>query len=373
MRKTYFISLLSLILVSGFMGCEEEQEDKNDPNDNFTETYEVIAPENPVTKGERIYGINISDNKYGFESSFARAQEAGVEVVEINMPWNAIESSPGNYVDPGGNLAATAFYAAYDVKVCFSLALINTVAWEIPDYLKGVDVQSETFISAFTNMLDWLFTTIPSDVTIPGISIGNEVDLVLEGKQDWEDYSVFYQAVVNYIHSNHPEIKVGVKTTVMGGLFGHEESFIRDINQYSDVVMLNYYPQDQNFNVQEPTSVYDDIERITGMFSNKKIWFTELGYQSGSIYCNSSEAKQATFYHHFFTAWDTHQQDISFVLIDWLHDQAPEVIEDWKGYYGDSPGLVEYLSSLGLRNYDDTDKPAWLQVKEETTARGWMD
>ena len=39
MRKTYFISLLSIILVSGFMGCEEEQEDKNDPNDNFTETY----------------------------------------------------------------------------------------------------------------------------------------------------------------------------------------------------------------------------------------------------------------------------------------------------------------------------------------------
>ncbi|MCK5028255.1 MAG: hypothetical protein KAR57_01385 [Bacteroidales bacterium] len=98
---------------------------------------------------------------------------------------------------------------------------------------------------------------------------------------------------------------------------------------------------------------------------------TEVGYQSGLEYCNSSEAKQAEFYHHLFTAWDTYKDNIKFVLVDWLHDQSLALIEEWKDYYGTDPALVEYLSTLGVCNNDGTDKYAFQQIKEELKARNW--
>ena len=53
-----------------------------------------------------------------------------------------------------------------------------------------------------------------------------------------------------------------------------------------------------------------------------------------------------------------------------MDDQSPETIEDWKNYYGNDPGLVEFLSTLGLRTYAGADKAAWLQVKTEANIRG---
>ena len=72
-----------------------------------------------------------------------------------------------------------------------------------------------------------------------------------------------------------------------------------------------------------------------------------------------------------FKCWDDHREQSKFMLINWLHDQSPATIEEWKDYYGDDSGLVEYLSTLGLRNYDGTDKAAWKQVKEEANSRNW--
>jgi hypothetical protein len=120
----------------------------------------------------------------------------------------------------------------------------------------------------------------------------------------------------------------------------------------------------------DPQLVHEDFNTITGIFSGKEIWLTELGYQSGSNHCKSSEAKQAEFYHEMFSAWDDHRDKIKCVIVNWLHDQSDATMNEWKEYYGDAPDLVEYLSTLGLRNYDHSDKSAWLQVKAEAHARG---
>jgi hypothetical protein len=292
-------------------------------------------------------------------------------MVEINIPWNAMESSKGNYVDPG-TIAATTYYGNEGMKVCFGIAVINTVKWEIPDYLKDTDPDSTEFINAFTNLMDWFMETVPDNVTIPSISIGNEVDLVLEGTGEWEAYTTFYKAAVDHMHQNYPGIKIGVKTTVTGGLFADNKENVIVINKHSDVVMLNYYPQDENFKVKLPEVVHDDFARIVNYFPKKEIWMTEVGYQTGTEYCNSTETKQAHFYHDLFEVWDTYKNDITFVLVNWLNDQSPATIEEWKDYYGDDPALVEYLSTLGIRNYDGTPKAAWEQVMKELEVREWQ-
>jgi len=154
-------------------------------------------------------------------------------------------------------------------------------------------------------MIDWFFDNIPDNVKIPYISIGNEVDLVLNGNLEWDQYISFYQQVASYIHTNYPEIPVGVKTTVMNGVYKNELSNLQAINQYSDIVMLNYYPQNDKFEILDPSSVITHFNDIVNYFPDKDIWLTEVGFQSGDNLCNSSKEKQVEFYHHLFTAWDT--------------------------------------------------------------------
>jgi hypothetical protein len=197
------------------------------------------------------------------------------------------------------------------------------------------------------------------------------VDLVLESDTEWQKYTEFYEAVLDSLKPKYPSINFGVKTTIMDGVFTNELAKIQRINQNSDVVMLNYYPQDKSFQVLQPDIVKTHFSDVASDFNGQEIWFTEIGYQSGSDLCNSSEKKQAEFFHHMFTAWDNHKDQIKYMMINWLHDQSPQTIEDWKDYYGNDPALVEYLSTLGLRNYNDTDKAAWKQLLEETNARGW--
>lgn len=358
------IALLICFLIRGiFTSCDKEE--------NGNTEYQVLKPENTVARGERLFGINISESQAGFISSFEKATEAGTQLVEINMPWSEIEVSEGVYVDPNGIFSSTTFYGSNSIKVGLSLAVINTVQWEVPDYLKDEPVNSQKFIDAFNNLVDWVLDTFPENVEIPFLSVGNEVDLVLETNDEWTSYTEFFEEAASHIKTNYPQTNVGVKTTVMGGLYGTEKSEIQLINQFSDVVMLNYYPQDFQFKVLEPEIVHSHFGDIVTWFPGKEIWMTEVGYQSGSNLCESSEEKQGHFYHNMFEAWDSYNEQIKVVIIDWLYDQSPKLIEEWKHYYGNDPALVEYLSTLGLLNYDGTEKAAWKQVMAETGARGW--
>jgi hypothetical protein len=365
MKNVLVILMMSILLI----GCTLDNA-TGDSRERH-ERYEIIEPESALPRGDRVFGVNISESQEGFMPSFKKAQEAGIGIVEINLPWTYFETEEGVYADPENILTDITLYADHHIQVSFSLALINTVAWEVPGYLDGVAPNSSEFIEAFENVIDFIFTTIPDEVDVPVISIGNEVDLVLDGVEEWQRYTEFYESAVDYLHTQYPEIRVGVKTTVIGGLFGEDRDEIQMINHYSDIVLLNYYPQDEAFRVQTPTAVYDDFGQIVSDFLNEEIWITEVGYQSGSTYCHSSERKQAQFFHHLFAAWDQYNDHIKAIQIDWLHDQAPHTIQAWKRYYGSDPALVEFLSTLGLRNYNGTDKPAWLQVKREAHARGW--
>jgi len=335
--------------------------------------YEIIPPEQPAPKADRRFGITISEGSEGFAAAFDVARQAGVQVVELNLPWNVIETAPGRYEDPWGVLEAVAFYGEHDVEVTLSLAAINTVERTTPAYLDDLPFDDPSVISAFNRMVDWVMATVPANVTVPGVAIGNEIDLFLASDAEWSAYAAFYQATADHVQTQYPDIKVGVKITVMQGLM--EDNALEKaqaLNQPSDVIMLNYYPQDDAFQVLPPDVVHQHLRQIIELFPGWEIWLTEVGYQSGAEHCNSSEAKQAAFYHELFSAWDDHRQQVTLVLVDWLHDQSPRQIAEWKRYYGSSnPAFVEYLSTLGLRRYDHTDKAAWLQVLAETRARGW--
>ncbi len=359
-------SLAAFVVTSG---CDRKPDSQAS---GPAQPYAVIPAEEPLPRGERLLGINISESERGFGPSFEVAQQAGVQVVELNIPWNVIETSEGQYEDPWGVLGAIPFYGQKGIRVMFSLAVINTVESTAPDYVRGSAWDSPEMIAAFNSMMDWFLAHIPAGVTVPGIAIGNEVDLLLSSEEQWKSYTRFFRAACEHVRSARPRIRLGVKTTVMEGALGKWSSEVQAINRDADVVMLNYYPQDDGFRVRAPDVVYEHFNQVAAVFEGREIWFTELGYQSGREHCGSSETKQARFYHHLFGAWDRHRGQIGLVLINWLHDQSPEKIAEFTEYYGSSaPAFVKFLSTLGLRNYDHTDKPAWKQVVAEAEARGW--
>ncbi len=336
------------------------------------EGYEVIPAQSPQSAGDRLFGIGITESEDGFSSSFNTAMEAGIQIVELNIPWDSIEVSEGVYQDPmGGVFEAIGFFAYYDIDVMLSLAVVNTVQSTVPGYLQNSDWDSPEMIEAFNNLVDWVLAEIPQNVTILSISIGNETDLFLSDDA-WEHYFQFVAATSSYIRSAYPGITLGVKNTVTNGVLGGDLSFVQQVNQFTDVVMLTYYPQSSSCQVLDPDIVHSHLQLIVSAFPGREIWLNEVGYQSGSEYCGSTQTKQAHFYHEFFAAWDSNRQNIKLVLIDWLHDISSEQLADMEEYYGISdPGFLEYLATLGLRYHDGTDKYAWLQLLEETGARAW--
>ncbi len=368
MLKRIFL-LLVLMVVLAVLGCSSDSSSPETPEQPF----EPTPPVNPQPSGERLFGITVSESSNGFSADFEVAQEAGIQVAELSLAWDAVEVGEGIYEDPNGLLEATAFYAANGISVVLGFAVINTVERTTPDHLDAYDWNAPELIDAFNDMADWVFAQLPADLNVVGVAVGNEVNFVLEGTE-WGQYGEFFQETSAHLHTIDPGLKVGVKTTVINGLFGPEGNLIKALNEHTDVVMLNYYLQDQQFQVRPPIMVHNDFASIASDFHYREIWMTEVGYQSGSEHCLSSEDLQASFYHELFTAWDTHKDFTSLLLVDWLHDASAEQLAQWEEYYGSSdPAFLEYLGTLGLRTHDGQDKNAWIQLKAETGPRGWVE
>ncbi len=361
------LALLMALLIFLVVGCSEDSEAPEIPEQPF----EPIAPVNPQPAEQRLFGITVSESSNGFLDDFQVARQAGIQVAELALPWNAVETAPGVYTDPGGVLAAMPFYVSNDISLLLTFAVINTVQSTVPDHLAALDWNSPELIAAFANLTNWVFAQLPAGLNVIGVSVGNEVDLMLDA-EDWDPYGEFFQAAATHLHGLDAQLKVGVKTTVTGGLFGLSANNIKALNEHTDVVMLNYYLQDNHFQVRAPLLVHDDFTHIATDFPFREIWMTEVGYQSGSEFCASSQDQQAAFYHELFTAWDSHKEYTSYLMIDWLHDASEQQVAEWEDYYGSSdPAFLEYLATLGLRTHDGQDKNAWLQLKVETAARGW--
>jgi len=186
----------------------------------------------------------------------------------------------------------------------------------------------------------------------------------------WRQYGVFYKEVVDYIHANYPKIKVGTKIT-FDGLAGFARAQAKLINDYSDIIMMTYYPIKADFTVREPKEVMSDLKTIVELYPRKKIYILEAGYPSGTL-VNSSEAKQAEFIKEIFKAWDLYAEHIKLIDFLWLHDLPPEALSAYGNYYQfDSEKFLAFIGTLGLRSYSAKDKEAFRVLVEEVEARGW--
>lgn len=359
----------------------------------------MVEPANSQRKVDRLFGINMSEGEQGFDTVHADWQGSGAQEIELNISWNLFYgsgdgtgSTSAGFRDPFDLLAPTDLYGTDGVKLALRIAVIDTAGPALPADLADQSYNLAAVKGAFHTFLDELFANggagdvlaNPASVDLVSVSIGNEADLGdLDTDAEWADYTAFFADVAAYLRNDVGYTGVvGCKMTLMAGIFGGNTDEttagsyqqIKALNEHADVVMLNYYPQDENQQVLDPAIVHTHLDSLVSVFSflGKPIWLMEVGYQSDSRHCGSSEEKQARFFAEFFAAWDTHRNSVETVIVDWLNDQPDWQIEEWNSTYGsDDDAFVAYLSTLGLREKNGDPKPAWDQVLAELNARGW--
>lgn len=338
----------------------------------------VWAWAEPLPKGQRLLGIDLSNSANAtYDHALLLAKEAGMEFTTLSLAWDAVESA--NTVHPGGNTPgayssadwgfANDYYPAYQVQLAVNFNPLDTNQNRVPDDLKTLAFNDPNVISRYQQAAEFVLGQL-SHVTLVSFTVGNEIDIALATGAEWSQYTQFVQAVSTSLQSRHPGLPVGVKATFYGHTQTHTAQ-LQSINQFTDLVMVTYYPMNPDFTVRDPQAVANDFSSLVALYPAKPIYVMEAGYQSATT-CASSEALQAAFVSCLFAAWDQHADRIPAVNYLWLHDRPETQIEEFSGYYGSwDPRFREYLRTLGMRRHDGTDKPAFAQFKNQAASRGW--
>ena len=179
-----------------------------------------------------------------------------------------------------------------------------------------------------------------------------------------------------------PGIRIGVSAN-LGALIGPRFTQFAWLNQYSDVLMVLYYPMNVQwspetgdisvFEVRDPSTVAPDIDLLTQLFPDKPVQFKEAGYPTCDV-CKSSEELQRQFITAMFSAWDAHQSQIDLVTFFRFSDFSPDEVDHYANYYSSqSVQFKSFLATVGLRTWPATGrfKPAFTQLAIEARVRGW--
>ncbi|HFD92376.1 MAG TPA: hypothetical protein ENJ22_03730 [Gammaproteobacteria bacterium] len=142
-----------------------------------------------------------------------------------------------------------------------------------------------------------------------------------------------------------------------------------------DSAALTYYPLNPDFTMRPVSTVATDFALMVSDIPGKDILLQECGYPS-SPENNSSEAQQADFISAVFEAWDTYRNRIRLIDLAWQYDVAPTIVDQWVIDYGmagnpNEAAFRAYLGSLGLANFDGTEKVAMQRLGEALQVRMW--
>lgn len=369
-HKLLFLTLTALFLL--MLACGESGDlPKSTPTDPGTGS---LQPGDALPKGERILEMHLNESENGnFDQSVEKAKSAGAESASLSVFWDDIETAPGVYnPDPNYLDIANAYYPAQNLQVSLVISVLDTTEIRLPDDLEGKALDDPEVINRFIDLLDYVAGQIP-DLELTSLAIGNEIDGVLGAdRESWQAYEAFFTSAAEHTRTLWPDVPVGSKIT-LEGLTGHIANASQSLNQSSDVIMVTYYPLRENFTVRDPRVIHENLDRLTSLYPDRKIYITEIGYPTSKVN-GSSLRKQAEFIRETFAAWDDHADQIPVLSYSWLTDLSQNSVREYEAYYGLSdPAFSEFLRTLGIRTYPGSgeDKPGYQSLKDETGTRGW--
>ncbi len=302
-------------------------------------------------------GMSITESSMGdYDADVNQALRAGIEFASLTVFWDEAEQNGTYAADPDWPAIANSYYPGKGLGLVLSLPVIDTVTDRRPENLRALPFDDPQVLARFEPYLRAVLERL-QDTDLVAISIGNEVDGVLQTAQEWQEFARFFAGARLRVKALRPQTPVGF-TTTWGGMQG---PYALAANAASDALFINYYPLDAGYHVIAPTDISNQLDRMIALAGDKPVFLTETGYPSGG--CGSSEAMQKEYLQQLFAALESRRAEIPLVELVWLHDVGDQATDYYGQYYGESnPCFLSYLRTLGLRSFDNHDKPAfeWL-------------
>ena len=290
--------------------------------------------------------------------------------VSLSQNWDDLETAPGVF-RPRPNLLkiANRYYVGTGLILSLGINPIDTVNVRLPEDLRGRSWDDPEVIERYKRLLDFALMEV-SALELNSLTIGNEIDGVLKSPEEWTAYEKFFKATAEYARRFWPGLRVGTKG-MMAGLTGRFAAEFQRINRHADVVMVTYYPLNEDFSVEAPDTVHKAFAELTALYPEKPVYVMEIGYPSGAE-LGSSQVAQARFISEAFRMWDRYAGRIEYMEFTWMNDQSESQLDVWEEYYGlNQPHFREFLGTLGLRDENGRNKAGYERLLREAEARGW--
>ncbi len=334
----------------------------------------------PSPQGVRILGMDVKETpSVSYAMAYDQAMEIGVREVSVSLDWSLLEPSVGNYDNtlPG---IIDAFYPAQPGDLTLVLRPLDTPGPSLPSGLGGLAFDDPSVIAAFENFLANLHAQLPTlnaSGKLKWIHIGNEIDAYLGSDTAlWAQWRTFFQAAkakVRALWGAEVVISSIVQFSVLSDT--DKRALYLDLLADLDSAALTYYPLNPDFTMRPVSTVATDFALMVSDIPGKDILLQECGYPS-SPENNSSEAQQADFVSAVFEAWDTYRNRIRLIDLAWQYDVSSATVDQWVIDYGmagnpNEAAFRAYLGSLGLSNFDGTEKMAMQRLREALQVRMW--
>lgn len=334
----------------------------------------------PLVQGNRILGLDVKEvPAVTYSAAYGEAVALGAREVSVSLDWAGLEPTVGNYDDTLPGLIE-AFYPTQTADLTLVLRPLDTAGPRLPADLASLSFDDPAVIAAFENFLTHLhgqLTNMNASGRLRWIHVGNEIDSELGSDSvKWTQWQAFFSAAKTRIESLWG---TGIEVSSIVSFEALKDPAI--VTRYNslmpllDIAALTYYPLDTDLTMRPPGEVAADFTFMVNAIAGKQILLQECGYASSAVNL-SSETSQAEFISAVFTAWDMHHARIDLIDFAWQYDVSEATADQWVIDYGmtGKPGENEfkhYLWSLGLSNYDSTEKLALQRLREELAARAW--
>lgn len=318
----------------------------------------------------RSLGMVVTAPEHGdYESALHIAVDAGVTRVPITFFWSSLEPEPRVYDDR--NLAIAALYfPAMGIPIDIAITPIAGSRVVMPKDLTGQSFDDPEVVTRYLDLLDHVLTVL-ADAKVGVLLVGVEVDALLGADSAaWASYASFTSYAADFVHSERPDIDVGVQSSTYSRLTDPDDW--KAVDKVCDFIATSYYPLD-GLMVRDPSVVADDFDALTALYPGRTIRIVEAGFPSSRSNGSSLEL-QAQFIHELFAAWDDHADQILSITLAIEHDYSPYGVDQIEHFYGEKRARhASFIGSIGLREWDGegTPKPAWDALLAETETRGW--
>lgn len=334
----------------------------------------------PPAQGARILGMDVKEiPSVSYAMAYDQALTIGVREASVSLDWSLLEPSVGNYDNTLAGIIDT-FYPTQAADLALVLRPLDTPGPSLPVGLVGRAYDDAAVITAFENFLTNLHAQLPTlnaSGKLKWIHIGNEIDAYLGNDANrWAQWQTFFRAAKAKVRSLWGA-GVEVSSIVQFSILNDTKKKALYLNLLPDLdnAVLTYYPLNTDFTVRPVSTVATDFALMVNEIPGKSILLQECGYPSSSVN-NSSETQQADFISAVFGAWDININRIRLIDLAWQYDVSSTTVDQWVIDFGMTGNPYEaafrsYLGTLGLGNYDSTEKAAMQRLREELQARRW--